>query len=294
MKTWEVQNAFGIDSLKLVDKAEPKPGPGQVLVKMTAWSLNYRDLMVVKGLYNPKLRFPFTPLSDGVGTVAAVGDGVTRVKVGDRVAGCFLQRWIDGALDDAKGKSALGGGQQGVLAEQVVLHEDGVVHVPPHMSDPEAATLPCAALTAWNALVTSGNLKAGESVLIQGTGGVSLFALQFAKLHGARVIGTSSSNDKLARALGQSLKAVRTGGTVALIGVLSGTGQVNPLPILMRHIRLQGIFVGSRAMFEAMNRAVALHQLRPVVDRVFRFNEAPAALRHLESAAHFGKICIQL
>jgi NADPH:quinone reductase-like Zn-dependent oxidoreductase len=335
MKAWELQNSFGLDSLSIADKPDPKPGSGQVLLKMSAWSLNYRDLMVVKGQYNPKLRFPFTPLSDGVGTVGAVGDGVTRVKIGDRVASCFCQRWIDGPLDDAKFKSALGGGQQGVLAEQVVLHEDGVVHVPAHLSDAEAATLPCAALTAWNALIATGNLKAGDTVLIQGTGGVSLFALQFAMLTGARVIATSGHNEKMARVLkmgaaagvnyketpewgdkvrelaggagvdhvvevggagtlGQSLKAVRTGGTISLIGVLSGAGQVNPIPILMKNVRLQGIFVGSRAMFEAMNRAVAQHQLRPVVDKMFRFAEFPEALKHMESAAHFGKICVQL
>lgn len=335
MKAWEVQGSFGIDSLTLVDKPDPKPGPGHALIKMSAWSLNYRDLMVVKGQYNPKIRFPFTPLSDGVGAVAAIGDGVTRVKVGDRVAGCFLQRWLDGALDDAKGKVALGGGQQGTLAEQVVLHEDGVISVPAHLSDVEAAALPCAALTAWNALVSSGNLKAGDTVLIQGTGGVSLFALQFARLHGARVIATSSKNDKLARVLklgaadginykdtpewgdkvreltggvgvdhvvevggagtfGQSLKAVRTAGTISLIGVLSGVGQMNPLPILMKHVRVQGIFVGSRAMFEAMNRAIDLAKLKPVVDKTFAFTEAREALKTMESAAHFGKICMQI
>lgn len=333
MKAWEVQGGFGIDALALVDKPEPKPGPGQVLVQLNAWSLNYRDLMVVKGLYNPKLRFPFTPFSDGVGSVSAVGDGVTRVKVGERVAGCFLQRWLDGPLDDAKGKSALGGGQQGMLVEQVVLPEDGVVPVPKHLSDAEAAALPCAALTAWNALVTSGGIKAGDTVLVQGTGGVSLFALQFARLHGARIIATSGNPDKLSRVqqlgagdginyketpewgdkvrelsgggvdhvvevggagtLGQSLKAVRTGGTISLIGVLAGVGQVNPVPILMKNVRVQGIFVGSRAMFEAMNRAIDLHRMRPVVDRTFGFSEVREALRHMESAAHFGKICVQ-
>jgi NADPH:quinone reductase-like Zn-dependent oxidoreductase len=335
MKMWEVHSGFGIESLTLVDKPDPRPGPGQVLLRMKAWSLNFRDLMMVKGQYNPKLRFPFAPLSDGVGEVAAVGEGVSRVKIGDRVAGCFLQRWLDGPLDDAKGKSALGGGQEGMLAEQVVLHEDGVVAVPAHLSDPEAATLPCAAVTAWNALVPSGGIKAGDTVLIQGTGGVSVFALQFARLHGARVIATSSHNEKLARilklgasdginyketpewgdkvreltggvgvdhvvevggagTLGQSLKAVRTGGTISLIGVLTGVGQVNPVPILMKNVRVQGIFVGSRAMFEAMNRAIALHQLRPVVDKTFAFTEIREALRHMESAAHFGKICIRI
>jgi NADPH:quinone reductase-like Zn-dependent oxidoreductase len=216
-----------------------------------------------------------------------------------------------------------------------VLAEDGVVGVPEHLSDEEAATLPCAAVTAWHALVAEGGIKAGDTVLIQGTGGVSLFALQFARLHGARVLATSSSDAKLARVLalgaseginyrttpdweekvrertggvgvdhivevggagtlGKSLRAVRMGGRISLIGVLSGgSGQVNPLPVLMKNVRVQGIFVGSRAMFEAMNRAIALHQLRPIVDRVFPFAEAPAALRYLESAAHFGKVCLR-
>jgi NADPH:quinone reductase-like Zn-dependent oxidoreductase len=335
MKAWEVNEAFGIEALKLVDKPEPKPGPGQALVRLKAWSLNYRDLMVVKGLYNPKLRFPFTPFSDGAGEVAAVGDGVTRVKPGERVAGCFMPGWLDGEVNDAKARTSLGGGQQGMLAEYVVLPEDALVKTPPHLSDEEAATLPCAALTAWHALVASGKITAGDTVLIQGTGGVSLFALQFAKLQGCRVIATSSKSDKLARVLklgasdginyketpdwedkvreltggagvdhvvevggagtlGKSLKAVRMGGTISLIGVLTGIGQVNPLPILMKSVRVNGIYVGSRAMFEQMNRAIALHQMKPVIDRAFAFAEVPAALRHMESAAHLGKIVVRV
>jgi NADPH:quinone reductase-like Zn-dependent oxidoreductase len=335
VKAIELQNTFGIDSLRVVERPEPRPGPGQVVLQMRAWSLNYRDLMLVKGQYNPKLRLPVTPLSDGVGTVAAVGEGVTRVKTGDRVAGIFMQQWLCGELTEAKARSALGGGAAaGMLAEQVVLDAEGVVAVPAHLTDEEAATLPCAAVTAWHALMTEGNLQPGDTVLTQGTGGVSLFALQFARLAGARVLITSSSDAKLARAremgagdginykttpeweekvreltggagvdhvvelggagtLGKSLRAVRTGGTISLIGVLAGGGQVNPMPILMKNVRVQGIFVGSRAMFEAMNRAIALHQLRPVVDRVFPFAEIAAALRHLESGAHFGKVCLR-
>jgi NADPH:quinone reductase-like Zn-dependent oxidoreductase len=197
MKAYEIPS-FGIDSLKLVDRPEPTPGPGQVLVKMKAWSLNYRDLLVVKGQYNPKLKLPFTPLSDGMGEVAAVGDGVTRLKPGDRVAGAFMQNWIEGPVTDAKAASALGGALPGVAAEYVVFSADGLVHVPRHLSDEEAATLPCAAVTAWHALVTHGHVKTGDTVLIQGTGGVSLFALQFARLLGARVIATSGSDAKLA------------------------------------------------------------------------------------------------
>src|SRR5262245_45262199 len=335
MKAIELQNSFGIDSLNGVERPEPKPGPGQVLLRMRAWSLNYRDLMIVKGQYNPKLRLPMTPLSDGVGVVAAVGPGVGRVKAGDRVAGCFMQNWLAGELTEARARPSLGGGgADGLLAEAVVLPEDGVTLVPEHLTDEEAATLPCAALTAWNALVARGHLKAGDGVLIQGTGGVSLFALQFARLLGAKVLATSSSDAKLQRVLqlgaaeginykttpewgdrvreltggagvdhvvevggagtlGQSLKAVRTGGHVSLIGVLTGGGQVNPMPVLMKAVRLQGIFVGSREMFEAMNRAVALHQLRPVADHVFPWTEVRAALRHMESGAHFGKICLK-
>ncbi len=332
MKTIVLQSTFGIENLAVIDQPEPKPGPGQVLVKMKAWSLNYRDLLMVKGLYNPKLKLPFVPLSDGVGEIIGVGDGVTRVKLGDRVAGCFMQRWSAGALTDAAAKSALGGALPGILAELVVLHEEGVVHVPKHLTDEEAATLPCAALTAWNAL---GQVKAGDSVLVQGTGGVSIFALQFARMMGARVIATSSSNAKLERVkqmgasdginyketptwdekvreltgaqgvdhvvevggagtFNQSLKAVRLGGSVSLIGVLAGKGEVNLMPVLMKGVRVQGIFVGNREMFEAMNRAIALQQMRPVVDRVFDCKDIQAALKHLESATHFGKVCVRI
>lgn len=335
MHAIEIQNSFGLDNLVVAERPQPQPGPGQVLLQMRAWSLNYRDLLVVKGQYNPKLRLPLVPLSDGVGEVVALGEGVTRVRKGDRVAGAFMQKWIDGGPSDLKARSSLGGGgMDGVLAEYVVLHEDGVVPVPAHLGDVEAATLPCAAVTAWHALITEGELKPGDTVLIQGTGGVSIFALQFARLAGARVLATSSSDAKLERVrqlgatdginykttpewgdkvreltggqgvdhvvevggagtLGQSLRAVRTGGRISLIGVLSGGGQVNPMPILMKNVRVQGIYVGSRAMFEAMNRAIAQSGLRPVVDRVFPFREAQAALRHLESGAHFGKVCLQ-
>lgn len=336
MKAYEIQKEFGIDSLVLAERPDPRPGPGQVLVRMRGFSLNYRDLLVVKGLYNPKLKLPFTPFSDGAGEVVEVGPGVTRVQVGDRVAGCFMQSWVAGELTEAKARSALGGALPGVLAELAVLSEEGVVRAPEHLRDEEAAALPCAALTAWHALVTEGQVKAGDVVLVQGTGGVSLFALQFARLLGARVIATSSSDDKLTRALqlgagaginykttpewgkkarelaggdgvdhvvevggagtlGESLKAVRPGGRVSLIGVLAGGGgQVGLYPVLMKNIRVQGIFVGSREMFEAMNRAVALHALRPVIDRVFGFGEVREALRHMESAAHFGKIVVRV
>jgi NADPH:quinone reductase-like Zn-dependent oxidoreductase len=334
MKAYQLQNTFGIDNVVLVDRPEPKPGPGQVVLKMRAFSLNYRDLMVVKGQYNPKLRFPLVPLSDGVGEVAAVGDGVTRVQVGDRVCPLFMQKWIAGAVTEAAARSALGAGLDGVLSEFAVFQEEGVIPVAKHLSDEEAATLPCAALTAWHALVSEGQLRAGDTVLVQGTGGVSLFAFQFARLSGARVIATSSSDAKLQRVLkmgasdginyktvpewgdkareltgggvdhvvevggagtiGQSLRAVRLGGRISLIGVLAGGGSFNLTPILMKSVCLQGLYVGSREMFEAMNRAFALYQLRPVVDRVFAFAEVREALKYMESAQHFGKICIKI
>ena len=336
MQAYEL-SAFGFDSLGPVDKPQPAAGPFEVLLKMRAFSLNYRDLMVAKGHYNPRLKLPAVPLSDGVGEVAEVGPGVTRVQVGDRVAGCFMPKWVAGEIDEPKARSALGGGgPSGMLAEYVTIHEEGVVHLPDHLSDEQGASLPCAAVTAWHALVGEGALKAGDTVLALGTGGVSVFALQFAHIHGARVIITSSNDEKLQRALelgasdginykstpkwedrvreltggrgvdyvvevggagtlGQSMKAVRAGGQISLIGVLSGgAGQVNPLPILMRNIRVQGIFVGSREMFEAMNRAIALARLQPVVDRVFPFAEAVKAYEYMETGAHFGKVVIKV
>lgn len=334
MKAFEIQT-FGLKSLTLTERPDPIPGFGQALIKLRAVSLNYRDLMVIKGLYNPKLPLPLIPFSDGVGEVVAVGEGLTRVNVGDRVAGIFFQNWLCGELTHAKANSALGGAIDGLLTEYAVLHEDGVVHVPEHLTDEEAATLPCAAVTAWNALVTSGGVKAGDIVLVQGTGGVSIFALQFAQLLGARVMATSSSDEKLERVrqlgatdtinykqtpdwgkkvqelttgigvdyvvevggagtLNESLRAVRYGGQISLIGVLSGgSGEISTASILMKNVRMQGIYVGSREIFEAMNCAIALHKLQPIVDRVFPFDKAREALDYMQSGAHFGKICIR-
>ncbi len=190
MKAIRIHRVGDLDGLREEELPEPRPGPGQVRVRIRAASLNYRDLLVVKGTYSRNLPLPLTPLSDGAGEVVEVGPGATRFAVGARVAGIFMQTWLEGALTDAKGKSALGGAIDGVLAEQVVFHEDGLVAVPDHLSFEEAATLPCAAVTAWNALI-EGGLKAGDTVLTLGTGGVSLFALQFARLAGARVLVTS-------------------------------------------------------------------------------------------------------
>ena len=333
MRAWTIP-AFGLDNLQLADRPEPTPGPGQVVVGVRAVSLNYRDLLIVKGQYNPRMPLPRIPCSDAAGEVVAVGPGVTRVAVGDRVCGTFMQRWVAGRLNDTVARSALGGDFDGVLAERVVLSEDGVTKYPAHLSADEAATLPCAALTAWNALA-EGGLRAGETVLLQGTGGVSIFALQIARLFGARALITSGSDEKLARAiemgasagvnyrttpdwdkwargqtggvgvdhvvevggagtLERSFKAVRTGGHIALIGVLAGVGAVNPTPVLMRSLTVRGIFVGSRAMFEDMNRAFEMHQTRPVIDRTFGFDEFPSASRHLESGAHLGKVVVRV
>lgn len=333
MKAYEIRNGFGLDQLVLTERPIPKLGQGEVLLRMRAVSLNYRDLLVIKGTYNPRLPLPLVPVSDGVGEIVEVGPNAKRFAVGCRVAAAFVPGWIEGELTDTKAKTALGGAVEGLLAEYAVLREEALVSVPAHLSDEEAATLPCAGLTAWHGLMVGG-IKAGDTVLVQGTGGVSLFALQFARMTGARVIATSSSDDKLLRlralgaceainyrtenewgdivrkftdgrgvdhvievggagTLSQSLRAIRTGGHIALIGVLSGYGQFNPVPILMKAVRMTGIFVGSRTMFEAMNRAIEFAGLRPVVDRVFMFGQSLDALRYLESGAHFGKVVIR-
>ena len=335
MKALVIDTAFGLENLAVIDRPDPAPGPGQVLVRVRAASLNYRDLLIAKGAYNPRLALPRVLGSDAAGEVAAVGAGVLRWKVGDRVANCFMPNWQDGPITDAAAKPTYGSDIDGVLSELLAVEERGLVGVPDHLSFEEAATLPDAAVTAWHAVRRRSRVRSGDSVLIQGTGGVSIFALQFAKALGARAVITSSSDDKLARAaalgadagtnyktnpdwekwarqqtggtgvdvvvevggagtLDRSLKAVRTGGHVALIGVLAGTGTCNPMPVLMKSVRLQGVFVGSRAMFEAMNTLIAAKQLRPVIDRTFPLSDAPAAFRHLESGAHFGKVVVTM
>ncbi len=335
MRAYRIHEATGPDCLKLDDIPEPKAEFGQVIVRVRATSLNFRDLLVVKGLYAKNLPLPLVPLSDGAGEVVEVGPGVTKFKPGDRVTGCFFANWSDGPLTDAASKSARGGAIDGMLAEYVAAAEDSLVKTPDHLTDEEAATLPCAALTSWHALMESGGLKPGQSVLVQGTGGVSLFALQFARIAGARVIATSSSDAKLARArelgasdginyrtttdwdvavrnltdglgvdhiievggagtLPRSMKALAMSGHIAMIGVLSQGSDFSVFPLLMKNIRLQGIYVGSRLMFENMNRAIDLHKLKPVIDRVFPFEEAIQAYKHLESGSHFGKIVIKV
>jgi NADPH:quinone reductase-like Zn-dependent oxidoreductase len=336
MKAVEIRGAFGLDHLTLAERPDPRPGPGQVLLAMRAASLNYRDLLMVQGAYNPRQPLPLIPCSDGVGVVEEVGEGVTRVAVGERVVPIFAQRFLAGEPTREKLRSTLGGPLDGTLAERMVVDAEGVVAAPEHLSDAAAATLPCAALTAWNIVVTEGETRPGDVVLVQGTGGVALFALQLARLAGARVIVTSSSDDKAARArelgawetinyrstpewgraareltggrgvdlvvevggagtLGQSLKAVRFGGRICLIGNLAGgVGELSLFPIFMQKVRLQGVLVGDRESFEAMNRAVAVHRLQPVVDSTFPLAEARGAFEHLAAGRHFGKVAIEI
>ncbi len=333
MRVWQVPS-FGIDSLELVERPTPAPGPGEVLVKIRAVSLNYRDLMIVKGAYNPKLRLPRIPCSDGAGEVTAIGAGVTAFKPGDRVSPIFMQNWLDGPPTPANVKGALGGDIDGTLAEYILLKEAGLVRIPDYLSFEEAATLPCTGVTAWNALGRA-NLKPDSTILIQGTGGVSIFALQFARLRGLRVLGISSSEAKLQRAcslgldkgldygetsewdrwvleqtngqgvdlvvevggvgtLPRSLRAVKMGGVIAQIGVLSGPADPIPVPLILhKQIRIEGIYVGSRHDFEEMNKAIAAAELHPVF-AARPWTEAREAFREMESATHFGKLVLKV
>jgi NADPH:quinone reductase-like Zn-dependent oxidoreductase len=333
-RAYEIRSADGIDALALAERVSKDPGHGEVRIRVRAVSLNYRDLATVLDPAPRNIRYPRTPCSDAAGEVVAVGPGVTRVSVGDRVASCFFQGWAGGPITSEAMASALGGAVDGVLAEEVVLAQEGVVAFPSHLSFAEAATLPCAGLTAWHALVEKGALKAGETVLLLGTGGVSIFALQFAVMHGARVVVTSSSDEKLERAhamgawktvnyrqtpdwdkavleltggrgadhvvevggpgtLQRSLAACRAGGRVSFIGILAG-GTVDPLPIMRKSLAVQGIYVGSRRMFEVMNRAIEAAKMRPVIDRIFPFGEARQAFHAMRAAGHFGKLVIEV
>ena len=336
MKAYELKQ-FGIDNLNISDLEMTGPQPHEVQVKFHAASLNYRDLMIVKGTYNPRMKLPAIPFSDGAGEVTAVGESVTKWKIGDRVCPIFMQGWYEGEISAEKSKTALGGGSEwnGVLREFGAFNEECLVQIPDSLSYEEAATLPCAAVTAWNALVVSGNLKAGDTVLTLGTGGVSVFAIQIAKMFGAKVISTSGSDEKLAKArklgaaetinykkredwdkavmeitgkrgvdyvvevggsgtMAKSVNAVRSGGHIAVIGVLTSGGDFDPTSLLMKAVKMQGIYVGSRSMFEDMNRAIKSNEIKPVIDKVFKFDEAREALKYMECGSHFGKIVISI
>jgi len=331
MRAIMLESAYGIDNLRLVERPDPTPGPGQIVVDIRAATLNYRDLATVTA---PSGRTPFIPCSDGAGVVSAIGDGVTRVKVGDHVAPLFFQGWLAGDPTPERLGGALGGTLDGVLQERILLSEQGVTRVPAGYSDEEAATLPCAALTAWRGLVVQGQMKSGDVVVVQGTGGVSIFALQFAKAAGATVIVTSSSDEKLerARAMGadhfinyvatpdwakevrrltdnrgadhvvevggagtfvQSLRAIRLGGKIAVIGILGGfVKDLNVAAIFGANAFIHGVTVGSREHFESMTRAIEANGIRPVIDKRFSLDQARDAFECMKAGAHFGKILL--
>lgn len=330
-RTFELSD-YALDKIQESKRELKELGTNDVLIAMKAVSLNYRDYLIAKGLYSRNLKLPLVPLSDGAGEVIEVGSAVRKFKRGDRVTPIFMQKWIAGQLSSEGGKSALGGAIDGVLQNEIVLNEEGLVRIPQHLSFEEAATLPCAAVTAWNALFEQGNLQAGNSLLTLGTGGVSIFALQLAHASGAQVVITSSSEEKLERAkklgadvcvnyktnpnwdaevlkacpqgvdhvievggagtLDRSLKAICPGGHISMIGRLTD-GAFDPTKLLMKGVRLQGIFVGSREMFERMNRAIEQNKITPVIDKTFKVEEISEALRTLESGSHFGKIVLK-
>lgn len=342
MRTWTLRS-LGYDGLAIEERPDPEPGPGQVLLRMLSASLNSRDLQVVAGIY-PGSKLPLVPVSDGVGEVVAVGEGVTRCAVGDRVSPHLFQSWLRGPVTTSDWGNALGaGGKDGILREYAVFDEQTVVKVPDHLTDDEASTLTIAGLTAWQALFVADQVKAGDTILVQGTGGVSIFALQLAVAAGARVIVTSSSDEKLERArrLGawatinyrttpewqeearrltggkgvhhvvevagdhkRSIRALRIGGGISTIGYLQnlsfdastrgGLQETDVMGLILSNGRIFGIACGSRDAYEDMNRAIEIAGFHPVVDRTFAFEEAVEAMRHVESGAHFGKVCIRI
>jgi NADPH:quinone reductase-like Zn-dependent oxidoreductase len=334
MKIYEVvRGSNSLEGLRRAERPEPQTGPREILIRVRATSINYRDHMVLMGKYFTAVERNTIPLSDGAGEVVSIGAGVTRFKPGDRVAGTFFQVWIEGPR--TRLYPALGVPLDGILSEHVVLQEDGVVAIPPGLSFEEAATLPCAGVTAWSALMMLGNrIKPGDTVLCLGTGGVSTHAMQFARAAGARTIITSSSDEKLARArqlgaweginykthpewqkevvrltggrgvdcvievggvgtLARSYESVGFGGKIALIGFLGGpTGEQAPYGLMMKCASLHGIGVGSTAMFEDMNRAIEANRIKPIVGKVFPFDEAPEAFRQFAAGDFFGKVVI--
>ncbi|THD79935.1 MAG: NAD(P)-dependent alcohol dehydrogenase [Phenylobacterium sp.] len=337
MRALNVAKPWGLDKLQMVEAPDPKPGPGEVLVRMRAVSLNYRDLLMVGGIYGRggTTDEPITPFSDGCGMVEAVGPGVTRFAVGDRVATLFFQGWISGPPTLAKISTSLGFPIPGAGRELGVFSQEGLSKVPDFLTDEQVATLPCAALTAWRALFEDARPKPGDTVVLQGTGGVSVFGLQFARAAGCRTIITSSTDAKLERAkalgadhvvnyretpewskpvrqatggvgadvilevggagtINESMRAVKIGGHIAIIGVVAGAGSpFNPAALIGNSAKLQGVSVGSREMFEAMCQAIEQHKIRPVVDKIFPWTEARAAFEAMQGGEHFGKIVLQ-
>jgi NADPH:quinone reductase-like Zn-dependent oxidoreductase len=327
----------GIEALQINELRDPKAGDEDILVKMKSLSLNFRDLLVIKGIGSWKPLSQRIPVSDGVGEIVSVGTNVSMWQVGDRVAGIFLPKWLDGNLTSKEYVLPLGGSAaNGVLAEYVVFDQHAVVKVPNNLSSNETATLPVAALTAWHAVARRSQVKYGETVLIQGTGGVSLFALQFVKAFGGKIIATSGSDEKLekVKALGasntinyktnpewdkqvleltggqgvdhvievvggenlnRSLNAVKIGGTISFIGLIAGlSAPINTYQFVTKNIHIHGIETGSREMFEEMNEFIELHNIKPIIDRTFSFNQIQDALKYLESGSHFGKVVIEL
>lgn len=338
MRAMAFTETKGFDAITEAKRDIPEPGPGEVLVRMGAASLNYRDLLIAKGGYRSRQKQQdLVPLSDGAGTVAKLGPNVDQFNEGERVTACFFQDWPAGTATERAMESDTGRALDGMLQEYCVTPVSGLVKTPSHLSDAEAASLTCAGLTAWSAIVRLGHAEPGDAILTQGTGGVSLFALQFAKMLGARVAITSSSDAKLdqAKALGadhginyasnaewgqaakdwaggdgvdnvielggtetmkQSLIAVRPGGTLSLIGVLSGatTGNVLLPFIISRDVRLQGVTVGPRDAMAQMCKAVEASGMRPIIDKVFPLHDAADAYKYVASGAHFGKVCISI
>ena len=335
MRVFQIEGDWGMNNLRVADRPVPTPGAGQVLVQMKASSLNYRDLVVPdRGYGNYTGTLPLIPVSDGVGVVSAVGPGVQRVAVGDRVCPAFFQNWIGGEPDLERLTQSLGGPVDGTMSEFMCLSEQGVVKLPSFLSDAQAASLPCAGLTAWSALTHGAATKAGDRVLIQGCGGVALFAVQFAKLLGAHVTVITSTDERMQRVrplgadavvnyratpewakatreitqgrgydlivelggektLPQSLRCIRPGGSIAMIGILSGSAMATSLGLIItRQVRLQGITVGNRDGFEAMVRAIDQHKVLPVIDSTFAFEDLKQAMAHLKSGSQFGKVCI--
>ena len=337
MKVYEIISGTNVDAIQLTDRPAPVAKAGEIVIDIRACALNYRDILNISGPQNGDKKITGgVPVSDGAGIVTAVGEGVSRLNIGDRVAGAFMPNWLSGPMTPEGQAGALGGSVDGVLAEQVALPASGVVKIPDHLSFEEASTLPCAGVTAWYAQFVGGRIIPGDTVLLLGTGGVSIFSLQFAKMAGARVIITSSNDEKLERAkalgadhtinyrnhvewqntvldltegrgadhavevggpdtLNKTLEAVRVGGSISLISVLTGfAASIATVLILRKNIKIQGTYVGSVSMFEAMNRAITQNRMKPVIDCIFPFNEAVDALKYLKSGSHFGKVVIAL